>query len=72
MVAESGAGAVVASFVPVVTLNDTRLASDSESEIQSDMALPALEDIPANNIKKNKNVKIGFFKVTLPSLLKKG
>ena len=69
MVAELGAGAVVASFVPVVTRNDTRLTSDPDSEIKSDMALSALEDIPPNNIKTNKNVKIGFFMVTIPSLL---
>lgn len=67
MVAVLGAGVGVASLSAVVTFTG-RLASVAESELSSDMASSALEDIPPSKMKTIKNVRIVFVMVTILSL----
>ena len=59
MAAVSGMGAAVAPSVAVVTFDGTGPASNLESDANSDMASSALEDIPPNNKKTIKNIKMG-------------
>ena len=66
MVAVSGIGATVAPLVAVVTFDGTGPTSNPESEANSDMASSALEDIPPNNKKTIKNIKMGLVMIFFP------